>query len=149
MQLAAPSARALSPAEYILDRPRLADKSRLGIRKPELMKYLISLVLLIGCVSTAWANTFRLECLDSGDGKTRLALIEINTDAATVQVYSETGWRTAVNVSIADSTISYVLRGLSDASSATTSATINRVTGKYFAYSGNSARKDGECKRVP
>jgi hypothetical protein len=113
------------------------------------MKYLISLVLLMGWVSTALASTFRLECLDSGDGKTRLALIEINTDAATVQVHSETGWRTAVNVSIADSTISYVLRGLSDASSATTSVTINRVTGKYFSYSGNSARKDGQCKRVP
>jgi hypothetical protein len=112
------------------------------------MKYMISLVLLMASVSTALGNTFRLECLDSGDGKTPLALIEINTDAATVQVHSETGWRAAVNVSIADSTISYVLRELSDASSATTSVTINRVTGKYFAYSGNSARKDGQCRKV-
>jgi hypothetical protein len=113
------------------------------------MKYLAALVLMMGLISAARANTFKLECLDSEDGKTRLALIEINTDAATVQVYSETGWRSAVNVSIADSTISYVLRGLSDASSATASVTINRVTGKYFAYSGNSARRDGQCKKVP
>ena len=113
------------------------------------MKYLAALLFLLGLPSIASANTFRLECLDSGDGKTRLALIEVNTDAALVQVYAETGWRTAVNVSIADSTISYVLRGLSDASSATTSVTINRVTGKYFAYSGNSARKDGQCKKAP
>jgi hypothetical protein len=113
------------------------------------MKYLVALVLMMGLISNGLANTFRLECLDSDDGKTRLALIEINTDAATVQVYSEMGWRTAVNVSIADSTISYVLRGLSDASSAATSVTVNRVSGKYFAYSGNSARKDGQCKKVP
>jgi hypothetical protein len=114
------------------------------------MKYPAALLFfLLGLTSIASAHTFRLECLDSADGSTRLALIEINTDAATVQVYSEAGWRTAVNVSIADSTISYVLRGLSDASSATTSVTVNRVTGKYFAYSGNSARKDGQCKKVP
>jgi hypothetical protein len=106
-------------------------------------------LLLLGLTSTASANTFRLECLDSDDGKTRLALIEVNTDAATVQAYSESGWRAAVNVSIADSTISYVLRGLSDASSATTSVTINRGTGKYFAYSGNSPRKEGQCKKLP
>lgn len=113
------------------------------------MKYLAALLFLLGLTSIAVANTFRLECLDSGDGKTRLALIEINTDAATVQVYSEAGWRTAVNVSIADSTISYVLRGLSDASSVETSVTVNRVTGRYFAYSGNAARKDGQCKKAP
>jgi hypothetical protein len=119
--------------------------------KKELMKYLAAFVLLVGWVSPALANTFRLECLDSYDGKTRLALIEINTDAATVQIYSEMGhdWKAAVNVSIADSTISYVERGLNDASSATRSVTINRVNGKYFAYTGNSARKDGQCKRVP
>ena len=115
------------------------------------MKYLAVFVLLVGWVSPALANTFRLECLDSYDGKTRLALIEINTDAATVQVYSEMGhdWKAAVNVSIADSTISYVERGLNDASSAIRSITINRVNGKYFAYTGNSARKDGQCKRIP
>ena len=71
----------------------------------ELMKYLAACVLLVGWVSPALANTFRLECLDSDDGKTRLA--------------------------------------------ATRSVTINRVNGKYFAYTGNSARKDGQCKRVP
>jgi hypothetical protein len=112
------------------------------------MNYLAALVLLTGWVSPAFGNTFRLECLDSDDGKTRLALIEINTDAATVQVYSEWGWRAALNVSIADSTISYVVRGLNDAPG-TTSVTINRVNGKYFAYSGNSARKDGQCSKVP
>jgi hypothetical protein len=106
-------------------------------------------LLLLVATSTASANTFKLECLDSDGAKTRLALIEINTDAATIQVYSESGWRSAVNVSIADSTISYVLRAMSDPSSPTTSVTINRVTGKYFAYSGNSPRKEGECKKVP
>lgn len=115
------------------------------------MKYLAGFVLLIGWVSPALANTFRLECLDSYDGKTRLALIEVNIDAATIQVYSEAGhdWKPAVNVSIADSTISYVEKGFNEASSATRSVTINRVNGKYFAYTGNSARKDGQCKRVP
>jgi hypothetical protein len=115
------------------------------------MKYLAALVLPIGSVSPVLANTFRPECMDSYDGKTRLALIEINTDAATVQVYSETGhdWKAAVNVSIADSTISYVERGFNEGSSATRSVTINRENGKYFAYTGNSARKDGQCKRVP
>lgn len=114
------------------------------------MKHLSVLILLMGSVSTAWANMFRLECLDSDDGRTRLALIEINTDAATIQVYSEAShdWRTAVNVSIAESTISYVERGLSDGSSPATSVTINRATGKYFAYSGHSARKDGQCRKV-
>jgi hypothetical protein len=113
------------------------------------MKYLAALVFLIGWISPTLANTFKLECLDANDGKTRLALIEINTDAATIQVYSETGhdWRTAVNVSIADATISYVEAGFNDPSAAT-SVTINRVTGKYFAYTAHSARKDGQCKRV-
>ena len=111
----------------------------------------VALILFMGSVSIALANTFRLECLDSDDGKTRLALIEINTDAATIQVYSEAArdWRRAVNVSIAESTISYVERELSDGSSPETSVTINRSTGKYFAYSGHSARKDGQCKKVP
>jgi hypothetical protein len=114
------------------------------------MKYLPALALLIGCVSPAFANTFKLECLDSNDGRTRLALLEVNTDAATVQVYSEAhrDWKTAVNVSIADSTISYVEAAFNDPSAAT-SVTINRATGKYFAYTAHSARKDGECKKVP
>jgi hypothetical protein len=115
------------------------------------MKYLSLLALIVGLISNASANIFKLECLDSYDGKTRLALIEIDTDAATVQVYSETDhdWRSAVNVSLADATISFVERGLNDQSSATTSVTINRANGKYFAYTGNSARKDGQCKKVP
>jgi len=113
------------------------------------MKHMAAIALLMGSVSPTLANTFKLECLDSYDGKTRLALIEINTDAATIQVYSETGheWKTAVNVSIADATISYVEAGFNDASAAK-SVTINRVTGKYFAYTAHSARKDGQCKRV-
>jgi hypothetical protein len=96
------------------------------------------------------ANTFKLECLDSYDGRTRLALIEINIDAASVQVYSETDhdWKPAVNVSIADATISYVEAGFNDASAAT-SVTINRATGKYFAYTAHSARKDGQCRKLP
>jgi len=113
------------------------------------MKCLATLLMITGLISNVMANTFRLECLDADDGKTRLALIEINTDAATVQVYSESGWRTAVNVSIADATISFVLRGTNEPSSATTSVTINRANGKYFAYAGNSARKDGQCRKVP
>ena len=115
------------------------------------MKYLAALVLLMGGISSASANTFKLECLDSYDGKTPLALIEINTDAATVKVYSETNqdWKTAVNVSIADSTISYVEKASNGGSSATTSVTINRTSGKYFAYAGISARKDGQCRKVP
>jgi hypothetical protein len=114
------------------------------------MKYLIALTLLIGLTSTALADTLRLECVDSSDGKTRLALIEINTEAAIIQVYSEGthDWKAAVNVSIVESTISYVEAGFSDAPSVGTSVTINRVTGKYFAYSGHSPRKDGQCKRV-
>jgi hypothetical protein len=115
------------------------------------MKYLAALILLVGSVSSASANTFKLECLDSYDGKTRLALIEINTDAATIQVYSEAGneWKTAVNVSIAEATISYVEAGFSDTSAAATSVTVNRATGKYFAYTAHSARRDGQCKKVP
>jgi hypothetical protein len=114
------------------------------------MKYLTALLLVPGLISTAWANTFRLECVDSYDGKTRLALIEINADAATVQIYSDTShdWKPAVNVSIADATISYVEAGFGDPSAAT-SVTINRVTGKYFAYTAHSARKDGQCRKVP
>jgi hypothetical protein len=114
------------------------------------MQYLAALLLVPGLISTAWANTFKLECLDSDDGKTRLALIEINTDAATVQVYSETGhdWKAAVNVSVADATISYVEAGFNEASTPT-SVTINRVTGKYFSYTAHSARKDGQCRKVP
>jgi len=113
------------------------------------MKHLAALALLIGLASPALANTFKLECLDSYDGKTRLALIEVNTDAATVQVYSETDrdWKMAVNVSIADSTISYREATVSDASGAS-SVTINRATGKYFAYTAHAARKDGQCKKV-
>jgi|SRR5271170_8441269 len=113
------------------------------------MKHLAALLLLMGFIPTAWANTFKLECLDSSDGKTRLALIEINTDAASIQVYSDTGhdWKTAVNVSIAEATISYVEAGFNDASAAT-SVTINRVSGKYFAYTAHSARKDGQCRKV-
>lgn len=114
------------------------------------MRYLSALVLVIGVVSTALADPFRLECVDSSDGITRLALIEINADAATIQIYSEEAhdWKTAVNVSIADATISYVEAGFGDAPSAATSVTINRVTGKYFAYTGHSPRKEGQCKKV-
>jgi hypothetical protein len=114
------------------------------------MRSLSALLMLVGSASTAGANTFKLECVDSYDGKTRLALIEINTDAATIQVYSEAEhvWKTAVNVSIADATISFVMRGSNDPASAT-SVTVNRATGKYFAYSAQSARKDGQCKKVP
>ncbi len=114
------------------------------------MKYLAALLLVPGFISIAWANTFKLECLDSYDGKTRLALIEIDTDAATVQVYSETShdWKAAVNVSVADATISYVEAGFNEAS-APTSVTINRVTGKYFGYTAHSARKDGQCRKAP
>ena len=75
------------------------------------MKYLAVLLLLLpGLASTVWASEFRLECLDAYDGKTRLALIEVNTDSATVKIYSESthDWKSAVNVSITDATISYV-----------------------------------------
>jgi hypothetical protein len=114
------------------------------------MNYLAVLILLTASVSTASAGTFKLECLDADDGRTRLALIEVNTDAATIQVYSEAdnGWKTAVNVSIAEATISYVAKGSNDASSPATSVTINRATGKYVAYTAHSPRKDGQCKKV-
>jgi len=74
------------------------------------MNCLAALALMMALISTAAANTFRLECLDADDGKTRLALIEINTDAGTVRVYSESEqkWKPAVNVAISDSTFSYV-----------------------------------------
>ncbi len=43
------------------------------------MKYPAELLLLLGLTSIASANTFRLECVDADDGKTRLALIEVST----------------------------------------------------------------------
>jgi|SRR5580658_5004532 hypothetical protein len=115
------------------------------------MRYLAALLLLLGLSSTAFANTFRLECIDAYDGKTRLALIEINTDAATIKIYSESNhdWKSAVNVAIADSTFSYAEHGFNDVATEATSVTIDRVTGKYFAYVPHSARKDGLCKKVP
>ncbi len=101
-------------------------------------------------VSNASANTFRLECLDAYDGKTRLALIEVNTDAETIRVYSESEreWKSAVNVAISDATFSYVEHEFNNLSSAATSVTIDRVSGKYFAYVAHSARKDGRCKKI-
>lgn len=115
------------------------------------MKLSAALLLLLGLSSTAFANTFRLECIDAGDGKTRLALIEVNTDAATIQVFSESdhAWQAAVNVSIAESTISFVERGHNDPASPNTSISIDRVTGKFFAYFPHSPRIDGVCKKVP
>jgi hypothetical protein len=115
------------------------------------MKIPAALLLLLGLSAAASANTFRLECVSADDGKTRLALIEVNTDAETIQSYSEAdhAWKAAVNVSIAESTISYVERGHGDSGSANTSVSINRVTGKYFAYSPHGPRMDGECKKVP
>ncbi len=114
------------------------------------MKTMAGLALLVGFVSPALATTFKLECVSADDRQTRLALIEVNTDAGTVQIYSESGrdWKAAVNVSIADSTISYVDHGFSESSEAT-AVTINRVTGKYFAYTPHTARKDGQCRKVP
>ena len=114
------------------------------------MKWLAALPLLMALISTASANTFRLECLDADDGKTRLALIEVNTDAATVRVYSESEqkWKPAVNVAISDSTFSYVVHEFNNLASAATSVTINRASGKYFAYTAHSARKDGRCKKI-
>lgn len=115
------------------------------------MNWLAALpLLLMALTSTASANTFRLECLDADDGKTRLALIEVNTDAATVRVYSESEhqWKAAVNVAISDATFSYVEHEFNNLASDATSVTINRVSGKYFAYSAHSARKDGRCKKV-
>lgn len=107
-------------------------------------------LLLTALVSTASANPFKLECLDADDGKTRLALIEVNTDAGTVSVYSESEqkWKPAVNVAISDSTFSYVEHEFNNLASAATSVTINRASGKYFAYTAHSARKDGRCKKV-
>jgi len=114
------------------------------------MNWLAALALLMALTSTASANTFKLECLDADDGKTRLALIEINTDAATIRVYSESEreWKSAVNVAISDSTFSYVVHEFNNLASAATSVTINRASGKYFAYAAHSARKDGRCKKV-
>jgi hypothetical protein len=114
------------------------------------MNRLAALLLLLAVTSTASANTFKLECVDADDGKTRLALIEINTEAATIRVYSESehDWESAVNVAISDSTFSYVQHEFNNLASAATSVTINRASGKYFAYSGNAARKDGRCKKI-
>jgi len=113
------------------------------------MKFLGALLLLPSLASTAIANTFKLECLDAYDGKTRLALIEVNTDAATIRIYSDAtnDWKSAVNVSIADATISYVEHEFNDPAAAT-SVTINRVTGKYFANTQNTPRKDGQCRKI-
>ena len=115
------------------------------------MKHLAALLLLSGLSSTAFADTFRLECVGTDDGKTRLALIEIDTGAETIKIYSESNhdWKSAVNVSIADSTISYVERGYEDVPSVNTSVSIDRVTGKYTAYRPHSLRIDGRCKKVP
>jgi hypothetical protein len=114
------------------------------------MNYLAALILLLGLSSTAVADTFRLECVDAYDGKTRVALIEINIDAATIKIYSESNhdWKAAVNVSIADATISYVERGSVDVPSVNTSVSIDRVTGRYFAYRPHTPRIDGQCKKA-
>jgi hypothetical protein len=61
---------------------------------------------------------------------------------------SEHKCKSAVNVAISDATFSYVEHEFNDLASAATSVTIDRVTGKYFAYSAHSARKDGRCKKV-
>ena len=115
------------------------------------MRYLAALLLLLGLSSAAFANTFRLECVDTYDGKTRVALIEINTDATTIKIYSESNhdWKFAVNVSIADATISYVDHAFNDPADAAISVTIDRVTGKYFAYTAGRPRTDGQCRKVP
>jgi hypothetical protein len=86
------------------------------------MKWLAALPLLMALISSASANTFRLECLDADDGKTRLAVIEVNTDAATVRVYSESEqeWKPAVNVAISDVTFSYVEHQFNNLASAAT-----------------------------
>jgi hypothetical protein len=114
------------------------------------MNRLVAPLLLVALTSAASANTFRLECLDADDGKTRLALIEINTDAATVRVYSESEreWKSAVNVSISDVTFSFVEHEFNDLATAGTSVTIDRVSGKYFAYTAHAARIDGRCRKV-
>ena len=74
----------------------------------------------------------------------------VNTDAATVRIYSESKheWKSAVNVAISDVTFSYVEHEFNDLESAGTSVTIDRVSGKYFAYTAHSARKDGRRKKV-
>jgi hypothetical protein len=114
------------------------------------MKRLAALLLLSSLASTAIANTFKLECLDAYDGKIRLALIEINSDAGSVRVYSESthDWKSAVNVSITDATISFVEHEFNDVTSPAKSVTINRVTGQYFANMANTPHKDGRCKKV-
>jgi hypothetical protein len=86
------------------------------------MNWLAALPLLMALISTASANTLRLECLDAYDSKTRLALIEIDADAVTVRVYSESerGWKVAVNVAISDATFSYVEHEFNDLASAAT-----------------------------
>ena len=53
-----------------------------------------------------------------------------------------------VNVAISDVTFSYVEHEFNNLASAATSVTINRASGKYFAYTAHSARKDGRCKKV-
>jgi hypothetical protein len=115
------------------------------------MRYLAAFPLFLALSSNAFANTFRLECVDTYDGKTRLALIEINTDAVTIKIYSESNhtWKSAVNVSIADATISYIDHAFNEAADAAISVTIDRVTGKYFAYMAHHPRTDGQCKKVP
>ena len=114
------------------------------------MKRIATLLLLPTLASPVLANTFRLECVDADDGKTRLALIEVNTDAVTVRIYSEgiPGWEDANDVSITDSTISYVEHGYKGTVPVVTTATVNRVTGKYFAYLTRSPRKEGRCRKV-
>jgi hypothetical protein len=113
-------------------------------------KWPAALPLLMALISNASANTFRLECLDAYDSKRRLALIEINTDAVTVRVYSESEreWKAAVNVAISDATFSFVEHEFSDLTSPGTSVTINRASGKYFAYTAHSARQDGRCRKA-
>jgi hypothetical protein len=53
-----------------------------------------------------------------------------------------------VKVTISDVTFSYVEHELNNPASAATSVTINRASGKYFAYTAHSARKDGRCKKI-
>ncbi|MGA2778896.1 MAG: hypothetical protein ABSF94_15175 [Steroidobacteraceae bacterium] len=141
-----------SPAFCDLIDPSLLNKYTEATFSPgNLMRYPVALLLMLGLTTTASANTFRLECIDANDGKTRLALIEVDTDAASIQIYSESDhiWKAAVNVSIAESTISYVERGRGDSGSVNTSVSIDRVTGKFFGYFPHSARIDGQCKKVP
>jgi hypothetical protein len=67
------------------------------------MRYLAALPLPLGLSSTALANTFRLECVDTSDGKTRVALIEINTDAASVKIPQRRAPRPSTNLTVGDS----------------------------------------------